>query len=420
MGKYRVLVTYVEAGMGHIISAEAVANALEKYYPDEVEVIRCNIFTDTNDKLLVKYQQFLIDEVKKSNKHPFHMFYLKLLRMRLFPRLSSLIFAHATIFLKEKKKVIAIMKGFDPDMVFNTHFVPLHFAIEAQRKHYGGHFLTAVYNPDPNVHGWWDRRGDLSVFNNQGAYVEAVKAGFKPENCLLSRFVLREKVRLTPKDKVTLRRKHYLPENQFTITLASSAYAGGQLKSFADRILQINRRFTLLIIAGSNDAVYEELNARVGQCGQVDLRVFRFVPDAHELYGASDIFITKAGPNAILDSVYMDTPVMTNFCASIIEQVTKAYYVDEHHTGVHIADPDEAAEFLLRCMDNPSILEPYVENCRAFIRDHVGGEKEIADAIVRKLRANGPPKADANGGSGTDEDEEKPAAEAKEETMAAV
>ena len=85
MGKYRVLVTYVEAGMGHIISAEAVANALEKYYPDEVEVIRCNIFTDTNDHLLIKYQQFLIDEVKKSNKHPFHMFYLKVLRMRLFP-----------------------------------------------------------------------------------------------------------------------------------------------------------------------------------------------------------------------------------------------------------------------------------------------------------------------------------------------
>ena len=143
MGKYKVLVTYVEAGMGHIISAEAVANALEKYYPDEVEVIRCNIFTDTNDKLLIKYQQFLIDEVKKSNKHPFHMFYLKLLRMRLFPRLSSLIFAHATIFLKEKKKTIAIMKSFDPDMVFNTHFVPLHFSIEAQRKRYGGHFLTA-------------------------------------------------------------------------------------------------------------------------------------------------------------------------------------------------------------------------------------------------------------------------------------
>ncbi len=406
MGKYKVLVTYVEAGMGHIISAEAVANALEKYYPDEVEVIRCNIFTDTNDKLLIKYQQFLIDEVKKSNKHPFHMFYLKLLRMRLFPRLSSLIFAHATIFLKEKKKVIAIMKGFDPDMVFNTHFVPLHFAIEAQKKHYGGHFLTAVYNPDPNVHGWWDRRGDLSVFNNQGAYVEAVKNGFKPENCLLSRFVIREKVRATPKDKLALRRKHYLPENQFTITLASSAYAGGHLRAFAERIMKINRRFTLLIIAGSNDEVYEEMNAKVGTLENVNLQVYRFVPDAHELYGASDIFITKAGPNAILDSVYMDTPVMTNFCASIIEQVTKAYYIDEHKTGVHFTDKDEAADFLLRCMDNPAVLEPYVENCRAFIRDHTGGEKEIADAIVEKLRKNGPPKADA-GQTPTGSGEEK-------------
>ncbi len=394
MSKYRVLVTYVEAGMGHIISAEAVANALEKYYPDEVEVIRCNIFTDTNDKLLIKYQQFLIDEVKKSNKHPFHMFYLKILRMRLFPRLSSLIFAHATIFLKEKKKVISIMKGFRPDMVFNTHFVPLHFAIEAQKKHYGGHFLTALYDPDPNVHGWWDSRGDLSAFNNQGAYVEAVKNGFKPENCILSRFVIREKVRSSEKDKLTLRRKYGLPEKQFTITLASSAYAGGHLRDFAERMMKINRRFTLLIIAGSNPDVYELYHAKEGTLENIDLRVFRFVPDAHELYGASDIFITKAGPNAILDSVFMGTPVMTNFCASIIEQVTKAFYIDEQQIGVHYEDKDEAADFLLRCIDNPSILEPYIEHCHTFTKEHTGGEKEIADAMVRKLRQNGPPLAD--------------------------
>lgn len=393
MDKYKVLVTYVEAGMGHIISAEAIANALEKYYPDEVEVVRCNIFTDTNDKLLIKYQQFLIDEVKKSNKHPFHMFYLKVLRMRLFPKLPSLIFAHSTIFLKEKKRVIEIMKGFDPDMVFNTHFVPLHFAIEAQKKHYGGHFLSAVYNPDPNTHGWWDSRGDLSVFNNQGAYAEALKLGFKPDNCLLSRFVLRENVRKTTKDKKVLRRKHDLPEDQFTVTIASSAYAGGNLRVFVERILRINRRFTLLVITGSNEDVYEEMMAKVGQTGNIDLRVYRFVEDAHELYGASNIFITKAGPNAILDSVYMDTPVMTNFCASIIEQVTKAYYIDEHKTGVHFQNADAAADFLLRCIDNPSFLEPFVKNCRTFIRNHTGGEKEIADAIVKKLRENGPPKA---------------------------
>ena len=147
------------------------------------------------------------------------------------------------------------------------------------------------------------------------------------------------------------------------------------------------------MITGSNDDVYDEMIAKVGQTGNIDLRVYRFVEDAHELYGASNIFITKAGPNAILDSVYMDTPVMTNFCASIIEQVTKAYYIDEHKTGVHFQNPDDAADFLLRCIDNPAMLEPFVKNCRTFICNHTGGEKEIADAIVKKLRENGPPKA---------------------------
>lgn len=405
MGKYKVLVTYVEAGMGHIISAEAIANALEKYHSDEVEVVRCNLYTETKDKLLANHEQFLIDEVKKSNRHPFHMFYLKILRLHFFPRLTSLRVAYGTLFLREKKHAIAILKRHDPDMVFSTHFEPHHFAIEANRRHYGAHFLSVLYNPDPNTHGWWDRRGDLTVFNSQGAYLEALKAGFRPEACLLSRFVIRQKVYDAPRDKKTLRNRHGLPEDSFTVTLASSAYAGGHLVEFADRLLKIDRRFTLCIIAGDNEEVYRELGGRIGNTGKIDLFLYRFVPDAHELYGASDLFITKAGPNAILDSVFMDTPVMTNFCASIIEQVTKAYYIDEQKTGVHIEDPDEAAGFLTRCIDDPTILEPFIENCRQFCRNHTGGEREIADAIVKMLKENGAPKAD--GGTGPIRDKKK-------------
>lgn len=391
--KYKVVITYVEAGMGHITSAEAVASALEKYYSDEVEVIRSNIFTETGDELLIKYQQFLIDEVKKSNKHPFHMFYITLLHFKLFPRLLSLIFANGTLFRKEKKKVIEILKTYDPDMAFHTHFTPTHDSVEAQRKRYGGHFLTGFYDPDPNVHGWWDRRADLCIFNNRGAYNEAMKMKFKPENSRLVPFVLRQKVIASPKDKTLLRKKHGLPETGFIVTLSSSNYAGGLLKKFTERFLKIDRPYTLLIITGSNETVYDELSRLVGHTGKVDLRVYHFVEDAHELYGASDIFVTKAGPNAILDSVYMGTPVMTNYYASLIEKVTKQYYIDEQKTGVHLKKEDDAAAFLISCMDHPELLEPYRENCRRFRENYTGGEKQVADAIMEKLRQNGPPKA---------------------------
>lgn len=390
--------TYLEAGMGHIISAEAIANALEKYYPDEVEVIRTNILTDTGEQFLIEHEKFLIDEVKKSNQNPIHMFYLRVLKLSLFPRMTSLRIAYGTIFRREKMREIEILKGFDPDLVVSTHFEPHHIAIEANRKKYGGRFLAALYNPDPNTHGWYDNRGDLTAFNNLWAYREAMKMGFRPEASLLTRFVIREKVYATPRDKALLRGRYGLPEDDFTVTLASSAYAGGHLTAFADRLLQIDRSFTLCIIAGNNEEVYQEFKRRGGMVGKIRLFVFRFLPDAHELYGASDLFITKAGPNAILDSVYMHTPVMTNYYASIIEQVTRDYYIGEQKVGVYLPDPDQAAEFLTACIDDPRKLEPYIENCKRFSRHHIGGEKEIADALVHLMRENGPPKAD--GGEG--------------------
>ncbi len=379
--------------MGHITSATAIADALEKYHSDEVEVIRTNIFTDTNDKVLIKYQQFLIDEVKRSNKHPSHMFYISMMRMRFFPRLASLIVANATIFRREKKRVIEIFKRFDPDMTFHTHFTPLHDSVEAQKKHYGGHFLTGFYDPDTNVHGWWDKRADLCIFNNEGAYQEAVKMKFDPKKCLWAPFALRQKVIDCTKDKIALRKKRGLPENGFIVTLSSSAYAGGLLLKFANRFLEIDRPFTLLALTGSNEEVHRKLAERVGHTGKVDLRVYGFDGDAHELYGASDLLVTKAGPNAILDCAYMGTPVMTNFCASQIERSTRTFYIDEQKTGVHINDPDKAAEFLTDCIDHPETLAPYIENCHRFAREMTGGEKMIADAIVEALRKNGPPKA---------------------------
>lgn len=393
--KYRIVITFVEAGMGHITSATAIADALEKYHSDEVEVIRTNIFTDTNDKVLIKYQQFLIDEVKRSNKHPSHMFYVSMARMPLFPRMFSLIFTNATVFHREKKRVMNILRRFDPDMAFHTHFTPTHDSVEAGKKH-RGNFLTGFYDPDTSVHGWWDKRADLCIFNNKGAYEEALKLKYDPKKCFWAPFALRQKVIDTPKDKILLRRKRGLPESGFIVTLSSSAYAGGLLLKFANRFLEIDRPFTLLVLAGSNEKVREKLEQRVGHTGKVDLRIYGFDGDAHELYGASDIFVTKAGPNALLDCVYMGTPVMTNFCASQIERKTRAYYIDDQKTGVHIKDPDKAAEFLIDCMDNPEKLAPYIENCNRFAREMTGGERMIADAIVEKLRQNGPPKAARN------------------------
>lgn len=395
MSKYKIMVTYVEAGMGHIVSAEAVANALETYYPDEVEIDRSYIFEETGNERLLHHEKYLINEVKRSNRHPVTMSFLFFL-IKVFPPQTSLLLAYSLAFGRVKKDLIRIMNEHDPDMVFSTHFTPLHCSVRA--KKHGADFLSAVYDPDPNVHGWWDRNADLMAVNNEAAYREAIKHGFKPEKTLGARFVVRTKVQETPKDKALLREKYGLPPDNFTVVMAAGAYAEGHLPEFALRFLQISRKFTLLVVAGKNDKVYDDLTARIGQNPLIDLRVYRFQPDIHELYGAADLFVTKAGPNAILDSVYMGTPVMVNFYASPIEKTTKELYVDRHATGVYTDEPDKAAALLESYIDDPALLDVYRENCRVFCENCIGGEKMIADRIMEELKKHGAPKADRAAG----------------------
>ena len=53
----KVLITYVEAGMGHITTARAVQDILEKYKGEELEIVGMNLFH--NHPKLEKFEKFL-------------------------------------------------------------------------------------------------------------------------------------------------------------------------------------------------------------------------------------------------------------------------------------------------------------------------------------------------------------------------
>ena len=56
MDKKKVIVQFIEAGQGHIVTAEAIAEWLEKKYSDKIEVIRDYAFRDSGDKDLQNFK----------------------------------------------------------------------------------------------------------------------------------------------------------------------------------------------------------------------------------------------------------------------------------------------------------------------------------------------------------------------------
>lgn len=383
MKKPKIVITYLEAGMGHIVSARAISDALKKFYGDKLEIVDLEI-AKVNKKLK-KYQDSLINEVKKSNKNAAYG-HFQFICMDLFGREATLKLAHNTVYAEATKELCKVFDNLKPDMIINTHFSPNYISIE-YRNESSKNMLVATYDPDPNVHGWWDNRTDLFFVNNKHAKKQAIeKSKFKPSSVKQVNFTAREGIVQSNLTKQEYREKHNLPMDKFTIILADGAYATSKLKEYTNELCKIKQPITLLVIAGKNEKVKKYFEKKKEKLPEnITMNVYGFVDNIHELYGASDLFVTKGGPNAIQDSLFMKTPVLVNFYAQPIEKFTQKLFCGELKCGETILDKVKARKRIEEWIENPSQLNKYRKNCNKLDKTK-NGSYEIAHDIFSALK----------------------------------
>lgn len=387
MKKPKVVVNYLEAGMGHITSAQAISEALKRKYSDKLDIVDVKISED--NEILKKFEENLIKEVKNTNKNNFNANF-QFFCMDLFGREATLKLAHNTVFAKASKQMQKVFAKHRPDMIVSTHFSPHYAAIEL-RNNYLNKVLVATYDPDPNVHGWWDNRSDLFFVNNPHAKKEAIEQNkFIPSTVKQVNFTARANIVNCNLTKAECREKHNLPKDNFTIILADGAYASSKLKDYTNELCKIKKPITILVIAGKNEKVKKYFEEKLSKIpSNITMKVYGFVTDIQELYCASDIFVTKAGPNAIQDSLFMRTPVLVNYYASPIEKFTQKLFVKEYRCGETILDKVKARKQIEKWIDNPELLLPYIENCKKLDKTKNGAD-EIADHIYAALKYQRP------------------------------
>lgn len=382
MKKPKIVITYLEAGMGHIVSARAISDALKKFYGDKLDIVDLEIAK--LNKTLRKYQNSLINEVKKSNKNAAYG-HFQFICMDLFGREATLKLAHNTVYAEAAKSLAEELDKLDPDMVINTHFSPNYISIQL-RNEKRKDMIVATYDPDPNVHGWWDNRTDLFFVNNKHAKKEAIEKGkFKPSSVRQVNFTARESIVQSNLTKEEYRKKHNLPLDNFTIILADGAYATSKLKEYTNELCKIKKPVTLLVIAGKNEKVkkyFENKKAKLPE--NITMNVYGFVDNIQELYGASDLFVTKGGPNAIQDSLFMKTPVLVNFYAQPVEKFSQHLFCKEMKCGVTILEKIKARKQIEEWMANPQLLDKYRKNCNKLDKTK-NGSYEIAHQLYTAL-----------------------------------
>ena len=384
MEKKKVVVQFIEAGMGHIVTAEAIAECLEKKYSDKIEVIRDYLFRDSNQKHMQKFEKFCIKEVQKSNRNRFYLRF-QMFCMKLFGERFSLWFVYGFPFRRVRNSVINRMKEQNAHAYVSTYFMLYHSGVVAKCKKQINSSVIA-YNPDHNTHGWWDRKGDIFITNNPFANNEAIFVRkMKKENVKQVNFMARDVVVNANESKEFYREKYNIPQDKLTVLLSDGAYAAARLEEYTDALLKLDNPLTIIVVCGKNERLlkkYEQIANNTKQ--NITLLPFGFVSNIPELYKASDVFITKAGPNAITDCVFMGTPILANFYSGAIERASCHLFTKEYKCGIYEPNVKKAVEKIKEWIQNRQELDEYAKNTICINKFNNGAE-EVADIIAKKI-----------------------------------
>lgn len=375
--KKRILVTYIEAGFGHITTANSIADAIEALRDPNIEVIRKFMFSE--DPVLRKTEKRFVKEVKIANMFPWYN-RIQMAATHILGIHNSLPFVVSTIWRRVRNRYLKELEKIRPDIIIDTHYLTSFFATQYRDK-IDSHVKVVTYNPDNNVHNWWNLRVDKFIVNCRMGFDDALKHDFDRKKLMIVPFVTRQEIMEVTEDKSYYRAKYNLPQERFTIMVAAGGYGKSGMRRVIKALMNVKQPITLIAICGTNKLLYNQLQLLKNNTpDNIDLRPYEFVKKVYELNRASDMFLTKGGPNAMLDSVLMGVPVGVFYCASHIEKMSAFLFTYILNCGRFLPRANQIVEWVNSCAGDSTILDFFIRNTKA-IREAGNGANDIAKFI---------------------------------------
>ena len=199
------------------------------------------------------------------------------------------------------------VKEYNPDIIIGTHFMPLEILLPLKRK---GELAAPMYEviTDFMVSSDW-------IQNDVDAYFVASEF---TRDAMVARQIERDLIHVTgipvnpeyaiAKDNATARERIGLT-NGHVITLLGGGVQSNRIRRVAEQLLNTALHGTLVIVAGRNQELLDELqNVENG----ATLRVLKlgFIDYVDDLIAASDVVITKAGGLTVSEILARGTPMI--------------------------------------------------------------------------------------------------------------
>lgn len=370
MDKPRVVFPYTEAGFGHIMPLNSIADEFERLYGDKVEIIRTHFFQESGNEKLRKFEEHLTNEVVHHNKHSSYGYYATWNMEFWGIRLSS--WATMTfLVMGSKKQGYKHMKELQADLVVCTHWAPNYYA-----RHVKPRPLTVMYCTDVEVNELFSYPCDMVMTSTAYGYEKALKKYGKRFNSRnlkqVPNAIRKEAFEAVKKDKREQRIKFGLDPDKFTVLVAEGGYGIGKMEKICEIILERDLPINLIAVCGKNEQLHEKFSAMKSKGNTVFLPL-GLVDDIFDYMVCADLFCGK-GSSILFEVTFMGIPQIVTKYATLIERSISEYYINEVGSAIKIFNPEEVVDKIVELVANPQVLEPYRQAALSQ-REGYGSEK---------------------------------------------
>ena len=390
--KPRIVFTFIEAGMGHIIPERAVADALEQKYGDKVEVVRSYFYRETGNEELKKFEQTLVKPVEVQSRSKFYG-KLCMFGLWLFGDTISHEFVMRMRGPKSVRPALEHMRELDADVVFATHWAATYYIGKMKKDRP----YSVLYCPDLYSNGMFNMDcNDFLISTEEGLAEANRERMYGGGNASLVTYPIRNEAFALEGKRSEWRRELNIPEDRFTVVLSDGGYGMAKLEATVTELVKHKAEITIFAVCGKTAERAERLKKL--KCAEgIDLRVFGFTDKMLEFLCAADLYVGKSGANSIAEPTFFGLPVILTKCITPIEVGTKKYFKDIIGNALFIRSPKKAAEKIAYFATHRAELKTLAENTKK--RRAAYGAEQIADLLYERAVHACAASAAADGGT---------------------
>jgi len=306
----RILFATIAAGGGHVATAQAMADAVQKFFPGAFEATVSDLMLDLG---LSRQDQQHKSFWKWALAHP------KVVRtgQRILDAAPTLTRRYQRIMLRRLAKLAAAkLRGDPPALVVANHsWLTVGLTLAQRRYGLATRVLSFATEPLDASALWAEPRAERFIVPSEYTKRDLVRLGVNPDKVDVVGYPIRQAF-LEPYSKQQAREQLAL-EERFTclITLGGEGI-GNDPVDWLEKLLQ--RNLAVIVMTGRNEELRKQLLPLARRAPQ--LRVEGFTDNMATFLAASDVIIGKAGPASVFEALAVGRPFLVTNYAGLNER----------------------------------------------------------------------------------------------------